>query len=179
MSVTIITITSSTTTNATINDIVRPDASSPKQTTERLCNLLHGFGAGDIKPASFDVSVSGSAATAYLNATGLPTAAQTFVLNGVTFTARASGAGADEFNIGATAQATIANIVAAVNASVTAGVTGVITAAQNDRYAVFTAVTVGTAGNSLTLVESLSNVTRSGATFTGGTATVVTSYTVG
>lgn len=109
---------------------------------------------------------SAVAATATLTFTGAPTAGESFVLNGVTFTARASGATGDEFDIGGNVTTTAANVKAAVNASVTAGVAGVISADNVAGVVTFTAVTAGAAGNSLTLTEGLSNATRT--VFAGG-----------
>ncbi len=105
------------------------------------------------------------AATATLTFTGAPVAAETFVLNGVTFTARASGASGDEFDIGGTVTLTADAVVAAVNGSASVGVAA-ITASNVAGVVTFTADVAGAAGNSLTLTEALTNATRT--IFAGG-----------
>jgi phage tail sheath gpL-like len=52
-----------------------------------------------------------------LTCTGAPTAAQHCSINNVLFTARASGATGNEFNIGANVTASATNLAAAINAS--------------------------------------------------------------
>lgn len=107
----------------------------------------------------FETSARGT-----LTLTGQPTATQTFVIDSTTFTARASGAGANEFNIGATKEETAANIVACVNAS-----TETATAWRIGSSCVFQWDTPGTVGNSKTFTEALSNATADGGGVLGST----------
>jgi hypothetical protein len=106
------------------------------------------------------------AARGSLTLTGLPVAAETFVFNLTTFTAVASGPGANEFEIGATAQETVTNIVRAFLAS---GETANGNVWQNGTKAVFEWGTFGPDGNSITFTESLTNATMDGGGTLGGT----------
>lgn len=125
------------------------------------------------RPDRYWIEKSGrvGVATATLTFTGVPVAAEAFVLNGVTFTARASGASGNEFNIGGTVTATANNVVAAVNGSASVGVAGLITASNVAGVVTFTADTPGAAGNALTLTEALTNASRT--VFAGGQSPAV------
>lgn len=128
----------------------------------------------------FTVSVganAGNFGAVVMTLTGLPSAAETFVINGVTFTARASGATGNEFNIGADASLTAAAIVAAWNLSATPGAT-VITASNVAGAVTFTSDVRGSFANAFTSVESMSNTTIASATFTGGTDSIPITFTV-
>jgi hypothetical protein len=101
-----------------------------------------------------------------LTLTGQPTAGQTFVINTTTITAKASGAGADEFNIGSTVAETCTNIAAAVTAGTESGN---IIGWGVDQTAVFQWQTPGTAGNAIVFTEAMSNTTADGGGTLGGT----------
>lgn len=101
--------------------------------------------------------------------TGQPTAADTCTINGVTFTARASGAVANEFNIGSSVALTCANMAAAINASTSAKIANTVFAKATATTVVVTCLTPGTIGNLCTMTESLGNCTITGANFAGGT----------
>ncbi len=79
------------------------------------------------------------------------TANDTIIINGVTFTAKATGAGANEFNVGVSATASATNFAAAVNASVTALVAGYVTASSALGVVTVTSVFYGLAGNQATI----------------------------
>lgn len=109
--------------------------------------------------------------------TGDPSAADTITINGVAFTARASGAVANEFNISAgNVTTTMNNLVAAINASVTAKVKGEILASNVAGVLTLSAIVPGTGGNLFTVTESMANFTLVGTALTGGTEG--TQYTV-
>lgn len=110
---------------------------------------------------------------------GLPLNNETCTLNGVTFTAKTSGATGNQFNIGADANATAVNFAAAVNASATAGITGVVTAAVTGTGVVTVyAITPGVFGNYLLApTEALTNVTVSA--WSGGNDSQTTTLAVG
>lgn len=89
------------------------------------------------------------------------------VINGVTFTCVASGAGANEFNVGLTDAATAANLAASINASVSALVAGYVTAAVTSSVASPAVVTVystnyGIYGNQVTFVSNDATIVASG-----------------
>jgi phage tail sheath gpL-like len=97
----------------------------------------------------------------------------TVLINGVTFTAKASGAGANEFNVGASATASAANLAAAINASVTALVSGYVTATSALGVLTVKSAFYGKAGNQCTIAEGVDSgnvMTVSGARLTGGAA---------
>jgi hypothetical protein len=123
-----------------------------------------------IMPGSIMGSTGGAKATGTISVGTNPTAGTTLVVNGVTFTFRATGAavGQYEINLGATPTATATNIAAALNACTRDEV------ARADYSAATTTVTAnyefaGTEGNSFTLGAGTSGVTVSGATLSGGT----------
>lgn len=106
-------------------------------------------------------------------------AADTVTINGVTFTAVAGAAGANQFSIDGNDTADGAALAAAVNASVTAGITGVVTAAAASGVVTFTASVPGLVGNAITLASS--NGTRlavSAARLAGGTNATAIAYTL-
>lgn len=94
-------------------------------------------------------------------------ATNTFLINGVTFTAVASGAGANQFNVGVSDTLTAASAVAAINASVSALV--MVTATSALGVITLTASASGTPGNAFTISSPNGTITASGARMTGGT----------
>lgn len=119
--------------------------------------------------------------TAGVQATGTFTtvsavATDAITVNGVTFTAVASGATGNQFNIGANDAATATNIAAAINASATDLVSKHVTASAASNVVTITAVLPGHAGNAVTITSAVATITASGARLTGGTETT-TSYT--
>jgi hypothetical protein len=81
-------------------------------------------------------------------------ATDTVTINGVVFTAVASGATGNQFNVGVSDTATAANLAAAINASVTANVVHVVFAASTLNVVTVTAVQPGLQGNMNTLAIS-------------------------
>lgn len=94
-------------------------------------------------------------------------ATNTAVINGVTFTAVASGATGNQFNIGGSDTITMANLAAAINASASAAVAGVVTASSVGTVVTVTCATVGYVGNSIA-ISATGGITAGGATLTGG-----------
>jgi hypothetical protein len=113
----------------------------------------------------FDTAVSASTTGTF---TGAPTAADTITVNGVVFTARASGAVANEFNIGGSVTANAANLAAAINASTTAGIINTVGATSALGVVTFYAIVPGSAGKNIPITESLGNFTLAATTFTTG-----------
>lgn len=114
-------------------------------------------------------------AQATLTSTGAATATEVFVLQGVTFTARASGATGNEFNVSATVATQAANIAAAINAST--DVNPYFIATSSAGVVTIKAIQPGVGGNIYTLTETLTNVALSNfatqATGSNGTAVTV------
>lgn len=95
-----------------------------------------------------------------LTLTGLPTATETFVVNATTFTAVASGATTDQFNIGTTADETADNIVDCLNSGSEAAN---ISAYKGGEGIVIVEWTLsGTDGGGVTFTEALTNATADG-----------------
>lgn len=118
------------------------------------------------------VSIEGqaTAATGTLTvATGGSAADETCSIAGVTFTAKASGATGNQFNVSATAATQATNMATAINAS--ASLTGIVTASASNGVVTITAAKKGLIGNGIAISEgTLANVTKSGALLTGGAA---------
>ena len=124
------------------------------------------IGSG-IKIRYADTAVSASTTGTF---TGAPSAAETMSINGVTFTARASGAVANEFNIGSSVTATASNLAAAINASTSSGILNTVSATSALGVVTFSSVVPGPVGKNIPISESLSNFTLADTTFsTGGT----------
>ena len=102
-------------------------------------------------------------------------ATNTVTINGVVFTAVASGATANQYNVGTDA-VTAANLAASINASVTAKVQGYVVASAVSNVVTITAVRPGLSANMFTLAISAGG-SVSGAFLTGGTDGAVTSTT--
>jgi len=134
-----------------------------------LATLGTGFG-GNVRLATGAVP-----ATCTFTFTGLPTAAQTCTINGVTFTARASGAVNAEFNIGADANATATNFAAAINACSTAKIANVVTAAAVAGVVTISAVAPGLGGMAMIVpTNALTNASTSGAWANGAEGNIRT-----
>lgn len=138
-------------------------------------NLLHQYfnalRAG-IRKATCAIAVIAVKASGTFTFSAVLTASDTLVINGVTFTARASGASGDEFNIGASATASATNLAAAINASATALISGYVVATSALGVVTITSVRPGTLGNCITIAEGVDGgtvIAASGARLTGGT----------
>ena len=121
-----------------------------------LENYISSLTSGN-QSALITAKVGAVQASATLTSTGTATAAETFTLCNVVFTARASGATGNEFNVSATVGTQAANIAAAINAS--SDLTGIVTATSSLGVVTITSVVPGLVGNGLQLSESLTNVT--------------------
>lgn len=106
-------------------------------------------------------------------------ATNTFSVNGVTFTAIASGATGNQFNVGVSDTLTAANAAAAVNASVTALIPGYVTASSALGVLTITASQSGTMGNAITIASGSGTIVASGARLTGGSNGTVTAIPMG
>lgn len=116
----------------------------------------------------FDTAISASTTGTF---TGDPTAGDTVTINSVAFTARASGAVANEYNfVAGDVTATAAALAAAINASTTARIIGTVAATSALGVVTFYSLVPGSVGLTTTITESTSNFTLAATTFaTGGT----------
>jgi hypothetical protein len=126
--------------------------------TEFLQRLYDMFGSiqGGLINGAMNVKLNATYATINGTFTGLPTAAQTATIAGQTLTARASGAVANEFNIGADAAATATNMINAINASATLS-PWVVARSGGSGIVTVRAIIPGTLGNAVTLANGLTN----------------------
>lgn len=161
---------------ATTASEIAPNVSSNSNTTgagaSGAINKIAAFiesqvlGRG-INVVYYDTAVAASTTGTF---TGDPTAGQAVTINGVTFTARASGAAANEFNIGGTPTLNAANLAAAINASTTARIIGTVGASSAAGVVTFFSIVPGSVGLTTTISENFDNFTLADTTFsTGGT----------
>ncbi|SFK41599.1 phage tail tube protein [Caulobacter sp. UNC279MFTsu5.1] len=119
-------------------------------------------------------TTQGVAATGKLTFALQPTVNSTITIGGQAFTFKASAPGANDILIGATVAETVRNTVWALNRSAVAGVAVASYSTDLDAAAVtVTYDAVGTGGNAMTIAAGTSpasNVTVSGATLAGGSA---------
>ncbi len=166
-------------TGGTVAGEIAPSSSVPGQclttgagawdTVQNIGAYLQNKAIGSgIKITYFDTAVSASTTGTF---TADPTAADTITINGVVFTARASGAVANEFNfVVGSVTLTAAALAAAINASTTAGIVGTVGASSALGVVTFFATVPGSAGLNIPITESLGGFTLAAVTFaTGGT----------
>lgn len=160
--------------SGSLDDLLRLDAGAPQKSIQNLAALLAGI-AGGTYNGSVRMTTNAVKASTFGTFTDAPTAADTITINGVVFTARASGAVANEFNIstGGTAAANAAGnaaaLAAAINASTSAKIKNQVKATSVLGVITFTATIPGTNGNLFTLAESLGNFTLNATSMAGGT----------
>jgi hypothetical protein len=110
-------------------------------------------------------TVDGNPAIGTITLTGVPTAAQTFVVGAQTFAFQAGvRAGVGQVQIGIDAATTCTNIIAAINLDLAT----VVATQGGGTTVVVTAATRGTAGNALTFTTAASNQTMTGSGTLGG-----------
>lgn len=154
-----------------------PGAVCKQAITQKILNFIAGLSTGsELGPSgsapSIAISIEDQAVAAsgtLTVAAGGSTAAQTCSIAGVTFTAVASGATGNQFNVSATAATQATNMASAINAS--ASLAGIVTASAVSGVVTITAAQKGKLGNGIAIsAGTLSNVTASGALLTGGAA---------
>lgn len=119
----------------------------------------------NVNGAQIAATTDGVKASGTITFAANPTADDTITVGTTTLTFKSADPGENEVLIGSDVAATIDNVIAALPDSVTgAKSSGVLT---------ITAVAAGTAGNSIALAKSGSDITVSGATLTGGVDEVV------
>jgi len=123
-----------------------------------LQNFENYIGAlsGGNEMASLAFKVGAVQATGLITSTGAATADETITVCNVVFTAKASGATGNQFNLSGTVATQATNIATAINAS--ADLTGIVTASALLGVVTLTAVVPGLIGNGLALSESMTNV---------------------
>jgi hypothetical protein len=172
---TLITIVSGTEAAGDITERLHSRSGShPNDVVNGLANYMNGLAGGQYQ-GSVDVSVnrSGAArASGTITFSGTGAANDTILINGVTFTAKSSGATGDQWNVGASATLSAAALAAAINASASALVSGHVTASSALGVVTITSKSYSVAGNAVTIAEGVdgsSHMAVSGARLTGGT----------
>lgn len=118
--------------------------------SEFIESLPSGHRVGTI-----DVQVdTGTAATGTVTFNLAGSAGDIVTVNGTTFTAVASGATGNQWNVGATATLSAAAFAAAVNASATALVSEHVTASANSGVVTLTSKRKNSSGNAVTLAQT-------------------------
>ncbi len=177
-----ITITHGNETIGTIKGKFNQDSTLVNKTFHSIRNFFHAL-AGRDRSASVTTQVtSGDQTTASgtFTFTGHASANDTVLINGVTFTGETSGAGNNQWNIGASATATALALANAINASTTALVSGVVKATPAAGIVTISSLLSGQAGNAVTIAKGTdagSVNTASGARLTGGAAPTTVSTT--
>lgn len=131
------------------------NASAYRTNLVKLANYLEGLAAGNYSGIEGDnkaiiAGQTNAYGTITLSSTG-PVATNTFTLNGVTFTAVASGATGNQFNIGGSNSATATNIASAINGSTSDAVSGVVSASASGAVVTVSALAPGKLGNGNTI----------------------------
>ena len=117
------------------------------------------------------VPTAAARASGTISLSGQPTAdTDSFTINGTQLVFKASGATGNQVNIGLDQAATLAALLVVLNASVDAQLVKFTYASNLTTTITATAKVWGTAGNSLTLAKSGTNLAVSGGNLTGGTA---------
>lgn len=149
---------------------------SPKDALSGLSSYLQGVKGGNYDAA---VVVRGGAVKASGTLTlASVVATNTCVINGVTFTAIASGATGNQFNVGGSDTATAENLAAAINASASAMVNQHVRATSSGAVVTVSAKLAGVSGNAITLAGS-TNITASGARLESGSDGIARTYQFG
>lgn len=132
-------------------------------------------GGRGINVVMWDTAVAASGTGTF---TGAPTADQTMIIAGVTFTAKSSGATGNQYNIGGSVTLSAAALAAAINAST--DLNGVVSATSNLGVVTITSDIPGLIGNGIATVDvDTSNFTFAQATLTGGTQADYTTLSAG
>ena len=167
-----------------IKNIFLKPTSDQREEARAVSNYFIDAAAG-LRKMSCDVQVnSGSAvaASGTIAFSGVSTANDTILINGTTFTAVASGASGNQWNVKATPALQAAEVVRAINASATALVTSQVVASLSTSTVTITSLFPGVYGNTNTIakgVDAGSVMTVSAARLTGGVAPTANVYHFG
>lgn len=165
MSISRLTITDSIT-KAQLESLIRPSSSDAEGSTRRLSDHLKGLMAKVFSTgALLELNTGAAKATATLTVSSTGSSAdETVTIANVVFTAKASGATGNQFNVSTTPATQAASMAAAINAS--PDLAGIVTAEAALGVVTLTAVVPGALGNGLQISEALTNVAL--AAFSGG-----------
>ena len=178
----------------TIKNLFVGPPSGQRENVKKIADYFNAAASG-LRTCNMDVQVNygtGVAASGTIAFSGVSTAGDTILINGVTLTCVSSGATNNQWNVKTTAALQAAEVVRAVNASTTALVSGTVIATLTSTSTVtLTAAQIvgaavathpGVLGNSVTIAkgtDSGSVMTVSGARLTGGAAPSANIYHFG
>lgn len=147
-----------------LSKLVRPSLKSPRRSIARIATFLVGLANGAHKLTSVELATGTAAAVGLITFTDQPVAGETVIVAGVTFTARASGAVADEWNLtsGGTAAADAAGNAASVAALINthASLSLFLSAVQVLGVVTVTCLVPGAVGNGLVIAEGSGGLTN-------------------
>ena len=129
-----------------------------KANLPKIANVLDGMASGNTDFTSGKLEVS-TTAKALITFTGAAVNDETLVINGVTFTAKTSGAVAanGEFNLSVTVATQAANLVAAIQAQTSDAIASVLTATSALGVVTLSAIYPGEAVLGYTISESMTD----------------------
>ena len=160
---------------ATVQDFLR--TSDKAQMLRGLSRLLDSYDSGAHQGA-INVRTGAAKASGTFTFSSV-IATDVLTVNGIDFTCVASGASDEEFNVGGDDTESAANAAAAINASTEAIVTDNVVATSSGAVVTITARYAGTMGNCITIADSDSTITTSGARLTGGSDGTETNFDIG
>lgn len=182
---TVITVTHGNEALGTLQNQLLKSSTAAKAESMALLGLFGALQGGN-RIASVDVQVAGgtsAAASGTIAFSGISTANDTILINGVVMTAVASGATSTQWNVKTTAALQAAEVIRAINANPSALVSGTVVASLTSTATVtLTAVAKGLLGNAVTIAKGTDAgtvMTVSGARLTGGLATTANVYHYG
>lgn len=159
-------------TAAELNNRVQPACGDKWKVLQRLAALTGAMAEGRVG-SSMSIGIGAQASGTLTLASVVAT--NTAGVDGVTFTAIASGATGNQFNVGVDDTHTAANLAAVINASATTSTA--VVAKSSGAIVTVTAINAGTAGNAIAITSG-TNITASGAALTGGTEVDMATYTL-
>lgn len=181
---TVLTITSGTENAADIAELLATSHTDKYVFAEKVADYMKAL-SGGCRSGSIDAQIDGGdavAASGTITFSGTGAASDTVLINGVTFTAVASGATGNQWNVGGSATLSAAALAAAIVASATALVNAHVTATAASGVVTITSKFEGVQGNAVTIAEGVdgsSHMAVSGARLTGGTAATANTKSFG
>lgn len=140
-----------------IASLINGTNSGTKRNLQGIANFIGALQGGARSFSSGRITIT-TKAFAVLTVSGTPVADETFVINGVTFTAKASGTAENTFILSANNTTCAKNIAAAINASVTDGIANAIVATSADGVITLTAIGDGYSALGFTISESMTGL---------------------